>query len=216
MLDYFVDIHTHNGKVEDDVVRMLNVTFGSSLSIAEQPISMGVHPWDVKEESVFDSLVLKNNAHQINCIGEIGLDKIKNEFWEKQLELFAKQLKLAMELEKPVIIHCVKAYNEVVQTLQKLNFNQVVIFHSFQSSIPMAKSLMDKGYYISFGKSLYESREKAIACLKSVPLDKVFFETDDNAYPIWELYKIAASNLQIPLTDLKQICGENYQRLFAI
>ncbi len=147
------------------------------------------------------------------AIGECGLDKICNINFVLQQKAFAAQIGLANTINKPLIIHCVKAYEEVEQLLQQNNNKVPVIFHGFNKNKILAQQLISKGFYLSFGKALLLPAMQEL--IKTLPMGKIFFETDDAAINIEEVYVLAAQALQIDINSLSLQIKKNAAIVFG-
>jgi TatD DNase family protein len=147
------------------------------------------------------------------AIGECGLDKICSISFELQQKVFSAQIELANTINKPLIIHCVRAYEEVQQLLQQHRNKVPVIFHGFNKNELLAKQLVDKGFYLSFGKSLQQTVLQQL--IKNIPAVKMFFETDDADIDIAAVYAIAAGALQIDINSLSLQIQKNAAAVFG-
>lgn len=176
-----IDAHTHRYKEYPDDVEVLQIVnvrnreeYETLKNKKNVKTSYGLHPWRIgKEETDWDLM------KDVDIIGEIGIDKSIDIPLEKQIEIFERQLQYARESGKDVIVHCVRAYNEVQQSLKKTRYTGKVLFHAYRSTIEMAQQLMrccDARF--SFG-----DRELAFDKYRKVknvlPEERVFWETDD-------------------------------------
>jgi TatD DNase family protein len=202
---YFnVHSHHHDNK---------NITIFQASSILEDCwFSFGIHPWEANSNIDF-SMFHEILKHQ-NCLatGEIGLDRLKGKDLSKQLEIFTKQIELSEELQLPVIIHCVKAWNELKILKRKLNPIQPWIFHGF-SKVNILDEVLSEGFYVSFGEAILKNR-KLLDSASKTPNEKVFLETDDSEVPIEMVYLEFAIAKQITLQELKEIQFSNLKRVF--
>lgn len=207
----FVDIHTHNPRNEG--MEIGNFRLGIDHKQPQTPFSAGVHPWDceVLSEKFGDLLAVLSTTPCV-AIGEIGLDKVCGVDFEVQKRCFEAQLSIAQERGLPVVIHCVRATNECLAILQNYNLKGVV-FHGFVGSTQMAKCIITKGYYISFGHTALAS-PKTLTALADVPLERVFLESDTSSTPIEELYNAVARIKNIDTKTLTEIIANNYNTLF--
>jgi TatD DNase family protein len=130
-----------------------------------------------------------------------------------QQQLFTAQIQLANQLQKPLIIHCVRAYEEVQHLLQQQHNAVPVIFHGFNKNAVLAQQLISKGYYLSFGKAVLQDAMQEV--LRAVPRDKIFFETDDSDYSIETIYTAAATALQIDINSLSLQIQKNAAAVFG-
>ena len=151
------------------------------------------------------------------AVGECGLDKLCTTPWEKQVQVFEAQIQLALQHNKPLIIHCVKAFNEVVKILDNnhIAYHKIpVIFHGFNKSALLAGTLLDKGYYLSFGAAVL--KKNISSYLSSVPLNRIFLETDDASIPINQIYYAVSSILNITQEQLSLQLQKNCTAVFNI
>ena len=143
--------------------------------------SVGVHPHYVK--SIIDESIaeLKSLAEhpKVVAIGEIGLDYYRNlSPKDVQQHWFRKQLHLAKELNLPVIIHDRDAHEDCIAILKDENISNGVM-HCYSGSAEMVKTLIDMGFYISFGGVLtFKNARVAVEALRAVPMDRLLIETD--------------------------------------
>jgi TatD DNase family protein len=145
--------------------------------------AIGIHPHDAKTATPETITQLKNLAknEKVVAIGETGLDfHYDNSPRDDQKSIFTQQLRIAAELNLPVIIHCRKAFDETVEILDRHGQDvEKVVFHCFSGSAEQAKILLPKGYYFSFtGVVTFKNANKTREAAKVVPLDRLMLETD--------------------------------------
>ncbi|MDO4782070.1 MAG: TatD family hydrolase [Capnocytophaga felis] len=185
----FLDIHSHKQKSSHDTIVIKNEY--PLTAQTDDLFSVGIHPWHLKDwQKQWDALV--RVAKHPNCvaIGECGLDKNVSESLELQESIFEKHIQLSETLEKPLIIHCVKAYSELIALKKKFQPHQIWILHGFNKNQSVADMLLQKGICLSFGKALL-TNEKLQNIFKAIPQGSYFFETDDSDINISEIYKKA-------------------------
>ena len=194
--------------------------------------AIGIHPEDLAGIADGALAVIRELAAHEKCaaIGEIGLDY----YWdasrrEEQKELFAKQLELALELGKPVIIHDREAHADTFEIVSRYP-NLRGVFHCYSGSAEMAKELLKRGWYLGFdGPVTYKNARKHIETLEICPLDRILIETDSpylSPVPMRgkrndsrNLQYIAAKIAEvkgISAEDAAKISLENGRRLFGI
>ncbi|KAJ4746549.1 TatD related DNase [Rhynchospora pubera] len=170
-----------NGVSEKDwhVVKQMSDQYPSIIP------SFGLHPWYVAERSPnwFDNLRGFFVDTPYAAVGEIGIDKGshgKTIEYTEQVEVFQRQLELAKELQRPVSVHCVRAFGDLLEILKQMGpFPAGVILHSYMGSAEMVPELSELGSYFSFSGFLTSMKEqKAKKMLKSVPKDRILIETD--------------------------------------
>ena len=145
-------------------------------------------------------------------VGEIGLDYLRPDR-EAQLRIFEGQLRLAEAAGKPVVLHCVKAFEETMRLLKQFRL-RAVIFHGFIGSPEQAARAVAAGYYLSFGPRSLRS-PRTVRALGSIPTQRLFLETDDAPATIESVYATAARLLGMPLDRLKETIYNNYLHIFS-
>ena len=138
--------------------------------------------------------------------------KVETDFNE-QIRVFKAQIFISEEYRRPLIIHCVKAYNEVFELHQKLHPEMPWILHGYQGNVNTTKQLGKNGMHFSFGKSLFFEKSKSIESLKFLPLEKIFFETDEFDQEVDKVYKKAAELKNVSLDILKNEVFNNFNRI---
>jgi TatD DNase family protein len=162
-----------------------------SLELAEQYdfiyATAGVHPHDVK--SIDGATTYADLKHllahpRMVAVGEIGLDYFKNYSpQDLQRTHFRNQLELARELDKPIIVHCRDANEDMISILSEFYApNEKArsgIFHCFSGDQKLADKALEMGFYISFSGSVtFKKSEELRAVAKTIPADRLFVETD--------------------------------------
>ena len=203
----FINIHTHH---IDNYGDTLN-TISSETYLKDQNHTLGIPPISINKKTTFDQI--KNYGHYKNviAIGETGLDKTLPHF-DLQLKFFKEHLNLAKRLQKPLIIHCVKALEEVKKTLIELEFNFPFLFHGANFNEQQILGLKDFNYYIGLGHLQFTKSCKIQKAKMSIPIEKIFFETDDqDLYDIKAIYTKYANDCQIEMNQLKDQIYQNYK-----
>lgn len=210
----FIDIHSHNQVTSG--FNIYNVVYGKGEVPESNLYSIGIHPWySSKWEGLLPDMekVIKELNPNLIFIGECGLDKVKGLDMSQQEELFTAHIQLSEKYQKPLIIHCVKAYNELIQIKKKIKPNQPWIIHGFNRKKSIAKALLDEDLYLSMGIN-YLKTEIGRSVLQDIPLSRVFFETDDNIdVLIEEVYILASEILEISVSTLTKKIEENLCRV---
>ena len=203
----FVDIHTHIDN--QAVIRILDDNFKEKVLK-----TWGVHPWEVND---YDNEVPRDlrSLEMIVAIGEVGLDKIHKETFEKQIEVFEEMIRLSESYRKPVIVHCVRAYAEIIEVRKKMKATMPWVIHGFNSSVETMRQLLRHDMYISLGEVLYRNENQAVEILNNIPLDRLFLETDVSGRDIRDVYAKAASLMGCEVEVLCKQIFENYGRLEA-
>ena len=215
----YIDIHAHNNYQEENTALLLNV-FPQDVQVLNKKgfYSVGLHPWYVNKNTISKDISIVKTASEnphVIAIGEIGLDKKTDISYYDQLQAFEQQLAIAEDLKKPVIIHCVKAYDDILSIRKKSNRSIPWIFHWFNSSEQIAGEILKYNGYLSFGIMLFKENSKAFKVFQQMPLNKVFLETDDLDISILQAYEKAAKRRNIPLEDLTDQILSNFKTCFG-
>nr|WP_288834536.1 TatD family hydrolase [uncultured Flavobacterium sp.] len=213
-MQYF-NLHTHVYTSQGDILELVN-QYPQEFDAAIPNYSIGIHPLFINEdrlESDFKILEEKVSLPECLAIGECGLDKRSEKAFEIQLEVLEKQLLLAEKFQKPVVIHCVHAFQELVEVKNKLKITTPILIHGFSKKEQLAKQLLDNGFYLSFGRYLLQNPELE-QLFNGVPENRFFLETDTSDYTIEEIYALAAKYKKITVTELQQIISNNFNTVF--
>ena len=147
------------------------------------------------------------------AVGEIGLDHASGRRNEScQTTVLTAQLQSASALRLPVIIHCVKAFELLMELLAAYSL-PAVIFHGYTGSPQQTERLFAAGYYLSVGPISLRS-PKTEASLREAPLHRLFIETDDSDVPIEQMYTAVGALLNIPVPELKADIYQNFKTVF--
>ena len=224
----FVDIHTHL-----DNQSVIKIFDGDEVRILR---TEGIHPWELdrhfecseaksRNPLYSDAFDKKGFLHSVSlrytsvemtrffAIGEVGLDKVHKETFEKQIEVFEEMIRLSESYRKPMIIHCVRAYSEIIEMRKKTKATMPWVIHGFNSSVETMRQLLKYNMYFSLGDVLYRNENQAVEILKSIPLDRLFLETDVSGRDIKDVYSKAAELMGCEVEFLCKQIFENYGRL---
>lgn len=211
----FFNFHTHKCTKNADVLELVN-QYPQEFDAAIPFYSIGIHPWHIVEDRVEADLgIIESKLHEKNClaVGECGLDKRIEIPLEAQQVVFEKQLLLAQKYNKPVVIHCVAAFQEVMDTKKKLNISVPMIIHGYSKGLQLAKQLLDNGFYISFGKYLLRNPELE-SVFTSIPNNRFFLETDTVEENLDVVYTLAAKYKGVNLEEIQKQISSNFQAVF--
>jgi len=211
----FIDIHTHSDYHHPEVVRVLNIRAGVNQAgkVVAGPVSIGLHPWDIElfDEIAFEEIICQ--YENLGFIGECGLDKFKGGDYERQLKIFMQHAWLAKELHKPMIIHCVGYFNEMMSLIKRAKPAKPWIVHGFRGNPALTRQLINAGFYLSFGTSILREGSNAACSLAASPINRLFLETDNGEVPIGLLYSHAARVLGLSLDELKENIYLNFKQI---
>ncbi|WP_068939036.1 TatD family hydrolase [Chryseobacterium timonianum] len=199
----FFDFHHHKKYIKDGIY---NLDIGQIPP--DSPYSIGIHPNDIDSNNIDRQLSWMKSMMFQNCfaIGECGLDSLVPIDQKIQEEVFLKQIHISNEVKKPVIIHCVRKFYEVISFKKKAE--QPMIIHGFNKKRKVAEDLLANNFYLSFGKAVLDNLSLQ-DILKNTPLDQFFLETDNEDFKIEELYLKVSEIKEISLEDLNEQILEN-------
>ncbi|QVY64031.1 TatD family hydrolase [Polaribacter sp. Q13] len=210
----FFDVHTHSMCADQHVFSILN-KYPNATNFSK-PFSIGIHPWYIKEETVEqDLLIVSLQLQHKNCLalGECGLDKISETNFELQKAIFKKQVLLSEKYKKPLIIHCVKAHQVIIEIKKELKPTQTWVLHGFNKNIEIAKSLLKNGVVLSIGAAIIKNN-KLQKVISEISLSSFVLETDAAEIEIQEVYQKIATIRNIEIEELVSIMNKNFKEIF--
>ena len=251
------DTHSHyndekfNNDLEDIIVETYNsgvtkfMCIGYNLESSKKALRIaekydyiyatcGISPNDVDKDS-FDKLKeIKDLAKhpKVLAIGEIGLDY----YWEKdpekrenQRELFKKQIKLANDLNLPIVIHTRDAYLDTIKILKEIPCVNTGVFHCCPLNNELIKDGLELGYYISFSGVITFKNSKPEMAVSQVPIDRILIETDspyltpepyrgtrNDSRKVLEVAKKISEIKNISLEEICKITFENGKKVYKL
>ena len=215
----FVDIHTHTLKSGDNLIPIVNLDLNQPCP-KHGFFSYGIHPWalddaEFQSEKALQILEKKLKLPQVIALGEAGLDKMHKASFEKQIELFERQIELSETLQKPMILHDVKSHNEIIVLRKKHKAVQPWILHGFSGTEQNVRQLIGQGIYLYVGESLLNLERKIYKSFKFIDLDYLFLETDMAEIGIESVYEAAANLLEMDLSVMQTRIFSIFAQLFS-
>lgn len=212
-----INLHTHQINSGTNI-QILNV-FAQNLpfSMTDQFFSAGLHPWHIGKVDPDNCLLAieKATVHEnLLAIGECGLDRSIEEVFAVQELYFKRQVKIAEKYHKPLIIHCVRAYPDLIRMKKELKSDLPWIIHGYNGNLETTKSLNRHDFYFSVGESFLTDERKRESFLE-IPLDHLFFETDDSEISIQKIYLFAAQILKTNEDLLTTAIFTNFKAIFG-
>ena len=219
--DHYINIHTHKIQT-DNQIAVLNIIVNQDIAVKSilprqnnRYCSAGVHPWFMDEwKTQIEQLKKIASKPNVIAIGECGLDKKVKTPLTEQIELFSLQIALSELLQKPLIIHCVKAFNELIKIRKTMKSKMPWIVHGFNGNLEISKQCLHAGMILSFGKSLFNSKSSSIQVIKSLTTNSFFLETDESDYSIEEIYDRCSGITGISVEQLKREMAINFNNSF--
>ena len=187
----YIDLHTHHAPESQDVV-----------AVVDGRDTWGIHPWKADADFVVPDLSEKM------AIGECGLDAVRGASMGRQEDVFMRQVALGEELKKPLVIHCVKAFDRLLRLRRELRPAMPWMLHGFRGKPQQLRSLLDAGFFVSFG---FRHNEES---LRLCPLERLMLETDDDKRHISILYNNVAAARGISVAILCDEMAKNYRAFF--
>lgn len=212
----FVDFHTHVDSFIPETLKIVSVH--GSVSDLSGLFTMGYHPWWQQKVLKQNDLDLLQGTYHNNLfclgIGECGLDKLQGAPFDIQMKNFLLHLAIAHENSAPVVIHCVRSFNEIIEARKDFRKDKWCI-HGYSKKIDLAKSLLDKGLFLSIAPDESWLHNK-FDLLKFLPLDRIFIESDgDLSLSLQRRYEILAQAQNKSLDVVSSILFNNYKIFFG-
>ena len=225
-MSHFVDIHTHHKTDRKDLIAIRNIDVETIADIDVSSFySLGIHPWSLCQQTTdngqqsLSHLSISVSQHLSNsnflALGETGLDRVAAHDFETQKILFLKHIELSEQYNKPLIIHCVRAYPDIISIRKETKAKQPWIIHGFRANVQTAEQLLRHEIYISLGDVLFKDEEKSKQLLVMIPPGRLFLETDVAERNIEEVYEKAASIIGIDIEVLSSDIFNNFEKIFG-
>nr|WP_320057077.1 TatD family hydrolase [uncultured Bacteroides sp.] len=205
-----LDIHTHHLPLHPEQAIF---SYSPEMLVAQLPTycSVGIHPWYLTPDNLWekwDWLLLAVHHPNVLAIGEAGLDKAVDVPFALQLDVFERQIELSEVMELPLIIHCVRAANEIVELKKRIQPHMPWIIHGFRGKKEQALQYIRHGIFLSFGERYQEE------ALRAVPIDRLFLETDESTIEISLLYEQAATIRSLSVESFTMHIQQNINEVF--
>ena len=212
----FINLHTHTFSNLSDVMEVVN-QYPWEFDASIPSYSIGIHPWYIDENRLETDLkIIKQKLQLDECLalGECGLDKRIEIPLELQISVFKQQLELVKETQKPIVLHCVAAYDEVIAIKKEMKMENPMIIHGFSKNEKVAQSLLKNGFYLSFGKYLLRNPDLE-KVFTFAPENQILLETDTIEESIYQVYEKAAAIKGISVEEMKTIVFTNFSTIFS-
>lgn len=212
----YINIHTHHlGTDQDDSLSLFN-QYPFDFKKNESYYSIGIHPIYIDRSNVAEDLAkIEIHLKDERCvaIGEIGLDKLCPINFDTQIDVFKQQLIVAETTQTPVIIHCVRAYQEILHIRKTMRISVPFIFHGYNKNQQLAHQIIASGCKLSFGKNLlYNQNLQTI--FAQISENEFFLENDDSPIPIETIYQKASEIKNTTVEAIVQVTTKNFRSIF--
>lgn len=211
----FLNLHTHKYSNQSNILELVN-QYPWEFDETIPNYSIGIHPWYINEQRLMHDLkMIDKKLGLSNClaVGECGLDKRIEIPLALQQDVFVQQILIAEKHQKPLVLHCVAAFQELIVLKKDLHVTVPMIIHGFSKNEQLAKQLLDNGFYLSFGKYLMRNPELK-SVFQSVPNNQFFLETDTVEESIEEVYALAAAYKEMGMKEIKELVNANFENVF--
>ena len=215
----YFDIHKHFSDYTKIDKKTLICIFPDEFNYinkkTDYSFSVGVHPKDISKVTAGCLKLINGTLSKPNvfALGEIGLDKLFPDY-KKQKTLFSNLINISEQHNKPVIIHSVKASSDILYYRKKYNKNPWII-HGFRGKWKLCRQFLNSNCSISLGSYIATSKKNFNELIKKIPLELLFFETDESNVKIKDIYKEFANVREISISELKKQVTENIKRTFG-
>lgn len=205
-----IDIHTHrSAPYNEGVISAEAVQFAP---VEGQLYSVGVHPWTLPADTgsigiLETALTQAAGNSQAVMIGETGFDTLRGAPMMLQTLMFRRHVELSEQLEKPLIVHCVKAIDMVLAWRRESRARQPWIVHGFRGKPQAAAQLLRAGCFLSFGGHFNAET------LRAIPQDCIFAETDG---PTLSIEAVIDTLSEARGADLRPVIEANVRRLLHL
>ena len=192
-----LDIHTHNPAPQPEA--LVCVGPENFNPVDGQLYSVGIHPWETENDITSEKwdLIESAAAHpQVRAIGECGIDRAKGGPLFRQMLVMKRQIELSEKLQKPLVIHNVKAHDVIIGMKKDIRPTQPWMVHGFRGKPSVAQMLADAGIYLSFGP--LHNDESVI----TTPSELMLAETDDADTTVEQVIATLSALRQQEMTDI--------------
>jgi len=211
----YIDFHTHKAGSGDDAIAIMNLMAGEevpSVFPRNTLFSAGIHPWQLTSDNPdrLKTELLLTAAHpHVVLIGEAGFDRLRGASSEIQYQSFIYQAGIAAEMEKPMVIHCVKGWEELRRAYRQMKPARPWVIHGFRGRRQLAASLAEEGFWFSLGREGITAE-----ILGEVSNDRILLETDMSDEPVAEVYRWFAEVAGCGDDEAVSIMKRNFNNLF--
>lgn len=206
-----IDVHTHNANAGNAIIN-LRVN-GDTTEPARGFFSVGIHPWDVTPHINSSLYMVRHLAslQQVVAIGETGLDSLRNrDNLDYQEMMLQEHIIIANEVNKPLILHVVRAWQNVIKTCRTTKPTVPCVIHGFRGNENVAQLMLNDGFYLSLGEN-FNSKAAIL-----MPSERLLIETDESRLSISDIASRIAQVRSTTVDHILHIAQANARRVFGI
>ncbi len=199
------DCHTHRTDAPDAII-----SIGPADSTHHQYLySAAIHPWHAATATPDDIARIAQlaNRPETVMIGECGIDRACDADIDAQTAVFTRHVEISENVRKPLLLHCVRAYSDLIALKKHLHPVQPWIIHGYRGKPSVTEQLLRHGFYLSIGERFNP------ASLLMIPDDRLLIETDESALNIAEIAEKIAAVRNVQATNILQLSAHNIQHL---
>lgn len=202
-----IDCHTHDASANNAIINLDRFSDAVNLSLF---YSAGIHPWNAENatESLFSRLEQLLQLGNVVAVGECGIDKAIATPIEVQQSVMMRQVELSEKYQKPLIVHCVRAWQEIITLHKSIKPSQKWIIHGFRAKPTVLEALLKEDFLFSYGP-LFNAQS-----LINTPLHSLLIETDESHQSIDAVILSISATLGIEASQLIQTVSANLSHCF--
>lgn len=178
--------------------------------------TVGLHPDDVTEDwrDALDIVEDLMSEKLVLGIGECGLDQSSNAPWIHQVDAFEYAADLAERFTKPLVVHCVKAHDELLSIHKFIDPIQQWVLHGFVKGADLARQYLDSGMILTFGAAVTKESASLVETIRMCPSDRFLLETGADNVRIEDIYDAVAKIRGVSVEELCTAVHETFEKVF--
>ncbi|HKM93876.1 MAG TPA: TatD family hydrolase [Prolixibacteraceae bacterium] len=215
----FIDVHTHKTNFNlNNTIIVRNILLPDEEIPQQGSVSAGWHPWHINNYSLFEirnRLTKVANNGNVIALGECGIDRAIETPIQLQTEVFLLHIQIAMQVRKPLIVHNVKSYSDLLQILKSTLIDLPIVLHGYHGTPQQTEQFTKYNCYFSVGDYPVSRQNKMNSAINSIPLNRLLLETDESELSIEKIYIRTAEISNISVEELKKQIFSNFKTIFG-
>ena len=214
----YVDALAQRRSASQNVASLVNIRVTASMEVFETDgiCTVGLHPWDVTQDwrDALDIVEELASEELVLGIGECGLDRQCNASWIHQIDAFEYAADLAERVSKPLMVHCLKAHDELLRVHKFIDPLQPWILHGFVKGADLARQFLDTGMTLSFGSAVLKESASLVEAIRICPSERILLETDSPDVLIEDIYAAVAAIRGVSIDELCEALQKTFEKTF--